>query len=286
MQIFPTLLDAILRVGAVFLGIFLVYFIYLYFRGELSSLVRRAVLLPFDQPHREELNETELRRRFEQNPIDIENLRRYVVSALSRTDRRTWDTALALLTKYQPRLEQIPDYWMLRAEMYLQLQDPELAKTLATSSALRAVLLDPENPKWYRLVGYIYWKYGDLYQAVDETRKAIDALRKRPRSPDRDRELAAGLGNVAYYYADLDTNLEEAHQLAIEAADLDRSSANLDTLAVIKTKFARSHEELDDAERLLREAATKEGAITHFIEEHLRTLAKRRKELPHLAQVQ
>ena len=161
-----------------------------------------------------------------------------------------------------------PEYYRLLAIVYMETRDEmkvkeELGhstfstKEKAIEATKKAIELDSNNPHWHRLLGYVYYWFGDIKQAIGITEKSL----KMAEDQKAKGEIVNCKNNLAFYYASIEDKEHEgrAKSYAKEANAHDPTSALfLDTFGYVKWKFAKTVRELEEAANILDMAYRRE----------------------------
>lgn len=219
-------------------------------------------------------NIEEIKRKFEKSPNDIQIFNELISYYIKSDSKNDLEEALALVNEKKEVFKDEAEYYKIVAHLYLRMEHVPRARDFAIDSGNKAILLDRENPKRYLNLGYIYWWYGEVEKAITITEEGL-RLGERIKNEEI---INLTKGNLAFFYAQLGIDKEEAIRFAEEAYQNDKSASTIDTLGYVKMKFASSKKDLEEAERLFLEARTREDANLKEIERHLSELATERKK--------
>jgi tetratricopeptide (TPR) repeat protein len=110
------------------------------------------------------------------------------------------EDVLKTILSFKHSFEKEPRFFRILATIYTRLRDispREDAKKNAISAAKKSIDLDPNNPRWYGLLGFVNFWFGDIKQGIDYTEKALEKAEKQ-----KDENLTMHLrNNLACYYA-------------------------------------------------------------------------------------
>lgn len=191
---------------------------------------------------------------------DSDNVRFYYGTALEEMD--DFERALRVFREISPESDLYPDTLSHLAYLYHQLKRPEEAIVLLTQrvddlsnppeffsylTSLhltrdeyneahavidKGLLLHENNPELIYRKALVYEQQGDRAQALVTMRKLLDL----------DPENAEALNYIAYIYAEEETNLDEALEMALKAIALKDEGHVLDTLGWVYFKLGRYEE--------------------------------------------
>ena len=164
---------------------------------------------------------------------------------------------IQLLAKKEQHYNDSPEYHRLVAILYMEMRDDMKIKEVmafptfdvknkALNAAIKAIELDKDNPRWYRLKGYIYYWFGDIKEAIKITEKT---LKMAMGQKNIEGEIKCK-NNLAFYYAFTKDkeNEKNARDFSKDAYNHDIDSVlYLDTLGYVKWKFAKDLKELREA---------------------------------------
>jgi len=159
--------------------------------------------------------------------------------------------ALVELLRRKTEFQNEPRYYYKLVQAYLDLGDTlDMAKEKALEAANKAIELKPNNPKHYRLLGYVYYWFNDPNKAIERTVKALGLAQ------EDEKEAIACKNNLAFYYAQ--RGKKEDKEIALgyaeQACEMEKSDVHLDTLGYVKMKFGETREEIEEAIEILEQS--------------------------------
>lgn len=158
--------------------------------------------------------------------------------------------ALVELLKRKTEFQNEPRYYYKLVSAYLDLGDTlDTAKEKALEAANKIIELEPNNPRHYRLLGYVYYWFNDPNKAIEHTEKALSLAQ------ENEKEAIACKNNLAFYYAQRGKKADKEVALgyAEQACKMDKSDLHLDTLGYVKMKFGETTEEIQEAIEILEQ---------------------------------
>jgi Flp pilus assembly protein TadD len=148
-----------------------------------------------------------------------------------------------------------PIFYRLLGAIYMKLKyslPTAIAKSSALNAARKCIELEENNPLWTKGLGYVYYWFDDLSNAISYTEKARDMAIEQ----NNEEVVASCKNNLAYYYAveRKDKNKEKALEYAEAAYKFDSKKVkNLDTMGYVRLRYAEA-ESPQNAKKYLEEA--------------------------------
>lgn len=175
--------------------------------------------------------------------------------------------ALIELLEEKNKFENDPRYHRLLAQTYMELRDIlNISKDRAIEAANKCIELESENSDWYRLLGFVYYWFGDMEIAIHHTEEALRI------AGEDERKVIKSKNNLAFYYAATENKKykQKALTYAKEVCEFEESISHLDTLGYVKMKFIENKDNLQEASdlfnRALQKDPTDQTILTHLVE--------------------
>lgn len=218
----------------------------------------------------------ELEENFKKNPNDFNAFKDLILFYLKEINVKYWNKALEIFSQKSNLFTNIPEYYSLLSGYYTRVKYRE-AKSLAIEALQKAMNLDDKNPRWYVQMGFVYWHFDEIENAIRWTKSALDLAGSFPDYGEKQVSLIKN--NLAFYYACVGRNKEQAIEYAEEAYRILPNAPRADTLGYVYMKFAESMDDLVRAKNLLENVRNMEGAIPEEVDKHLAEWEKRRGEM-------
>lgn len=183
------------------------------------------------------------------------------------------ERALSLYLEVKDRedFRKEPRFHQAAAFLAMKMGSSQDAETLAIESAKTCINLEPNNPKWYHLLAYVYWWYKKTDLAIltqEEALSLAEAAKELPLGLN----LADVLGNLAFFYADglRSEHKAKAKELARRACEMSPAPSKKDTLGYVLLRFAESKKDVEEAIEYFKKALDGAGPYKFYIDQHLR----------------
>jgi tetratricopeptide (TPR) repeat protein len=154
------------------------------------------------------------------------------------------------------------------------------AKAFTIEAAQKCIDLEPDNPKWYSEIGYVYWWCQQQDLAIAMAEKALTLLPTSPNMTNSQKALV--MSNLAYYYAETKRAefSQKAKELARGAYKLNPEPGVSDTLGYVLLQFSDGVDDLKEARKYLEEALNEtEEEYSLYMNKHLEQLEQAEKQI-------
>jgi tetratricopeptide (TPR) repeat protein len=212
------------------------------------------------------------------NPTNFNVLKAFFELYLLPNNERYGD-ALKVLLNSEEHFKNNPRFYHLLARIFMVMKsviDPSIAKRDAYNAAVRATELEPANPKWTKLVGFVHYWFSEIDPGITLTEKAL----RMAMTQNNETEITSCKNNLAYYWAMQGIKKDKAFEYALEVNSHDENNPNyLDTLGFVHLQFAESKEDLRKATGFFAKAlefAPNDADILYLLKE----ASKRLEESP------
>jgi tetratricopeptide (TPR) repeat protein len=163
-----------------------------------------------------------------------------------------------ILKSVESNFARVQEFYRLFTLAYISLKDlEENANILAIEAAKKCIEIDKKSPMGYRTLGYTYYWFGDVDNAIKFSSTALE----KAEAKKLEKEIAGLKNNLAFYYAMKGTDSDKALKYAEEAlgffqksGDEEGQSVSYDTLGYIKWKNQKGFEDLQEALSYCRRA--------------------------------
>lgn len=216
----------------------------------------------------------ELEKKYREDLENIKIFNELITCYIESNLKSDLEKGLALLNTSRDTFKDEPEYYKIASYLYMSMEHVEMSQELAISAAKKSVEIDPKNPKWYGLLGFVYWWYGDIENAIELSEKGLELSGEG----ETKQYLSAIKGNLAYFYAEANREKEKALRLAEEAFEQEKSASKMDTLGYVKTRFAESEKDLEGIQELFLEAKKEKDANIKQIDKHLQELFEKKEK--------
>lgn len=186
--------------------------------------------------------------------------------------------ALALLELEEDRFTDSPIFYKNLSAIHRILNNKEKA----FEAIKKAISLDPNNPYWRAALGFTYWAFRDTEKAIEETREALKYVLTKENEVTLDEIRIKN--NLAYYYAELGTNEDEAKNYANFTYTHKDKAGELkgwctDTYAFVNMKFAKNKDEIKEAISLFYQAVDEGHPFDTIIKNHIKEASDKLEKL-------
>ena len=169
------------------------------------------------------------------------------------------ERVLKIILPFKNTLEKEPMFYKILADIYMRLGDAsqkEDAKKNAINAAKKSIELEPDNPRWQGLLGYVNFWFGDMKQGILHTEKAL----KKAENQKNESLTMSFRNNLACYYASEMIHEDKAKNYSktvyeyyklqgvkteTEKEAMEKMAMGFDSMGYVILRFATTKEEIE-----------------------------------------